>query len=228
MYDSEITVKELIDEVKSEADIAPDIPDTAWLQWYNELIQLCYGEIIHDRVAVTCRELGSTSGDTALDRYGLRYYQPDPASMLGMKNDYIRFDDIATVYYGSEELMKTTVPTGILFERMWFDVTNQLSAHRFEQDPADNICIIAIKGKELEPLTAIVNVRPGIVTTGIWTITNVILPIEFVGMVKAKLRGEAYKLANEDNLAAKWLADYNNQIETFRYWCETKRARFGR
>ena len=53
------------------------------------------------------------------------------------------------------------------------------------------------------------------------------LPVEFIDLVKAKLRGEAYKLANEDNHAAKWLNDYNTLLETFKAWIADKSANFG-
>ena len=51
--------------------------------------------------------------------------------------------------------------------------------------------------------------------------------IEFIDLAKAKLRAEAYKVANEDNLAAKWINDYNVLVETFKAWVEEKRATFG-
>ena len=53
------------------------------------------------------------------------------------------------------------------------------------------------------------------------------LPYEFLDMVKAKLRGEAYKIANENSIAANWLNDYNAILMDFRAWVETKRASFG-
>jgi len=53
------------------------------------------------------------------------------------------------------------------------------------------------------------------------------LPIEFIDLAKAKLRGEAYKVANEDSLAAKWINDYNMLVETFKAWIERERANFG-
>ena len=56
---------------------------------------------------------------------------------------------------------------------------------------------------------------------------NVMLPIEFIDLVKAKLRGEAYKLANEDSIAAKWLNDYNTLLETFKAWIADKSSNFG-
>ena len=37
-------------------------------------------------------------------------------------------------------------------------------------------------------------------------------------MLLSRLRGEIYKVSNEDALAAKWLADYNAELETFKVW----------
>ena len=53
------------------------------------------------------------------------------------------------------------------------------------------------------------------------------LPPELIDLAKAKLRGEAYKLANEDGLAAKWLNDYNVLLETFKVWIQSKAPAFG-
>ena len=57
--------------------------------------------------------------------------------------------------------------------------------------------------------------------------SNVMVPLEFIDLVKAKLRGEAYKLANEDDIAAKWLNDYNILLETFKAWISEKSSNFG-
>jgi hypothetical protein len=57
--------------------------------------------------------------------------------------------------------------------------------------------------------------------------TNVMVPAEFIDLVKAKLRGEAYKLANEGDYAAMWLNDYNILLETFKNWYAGKAPKFG-
>ena len=56
---------------------------------------------------------------------------------------------------------------------------------------------------------------------------NVMLPVEFIDLAKSKLRADAYKIANEDNLAAKWMNDYNVLLETFKEWMDRKRPHFG-
>ena len=55
----------------------------------------------------------------------------------------------------------------------------------------------------------------------------VMLPYEFLDLVKARLRGEAYKLANEDDTAAKWLNDYNVLLENFKNWLTRRNPTLG-
>lgn len=70
-------------------------------------------------------------------------------------------------------------------------------------------------------------VRPELIDEKNYTAKKVMVPVEFIDLVKAKLRGEAYKLMNEDAFAAKWLNDYNVLLEDFRAWVEDKRPQFG-
>ncbi len=57
--------------------------------------------------------------------------------------------------------------------------------------------------------------------------TPVPFPDEFLPLLRAKLRGEAFRLANEDALAAKWLGEYNTLLDEFRLYLETVSARRG-
>ncbi len=67
--------------------------------------------------------------------------------------------------------------------------------------------------------------RPSTVTAGNESTLQVALPAEYHNLLRAKLRGEAYKLANEDDLAAKWLGEYNLLLEDFcRYVAVKKEA----
>ena len=47
------------------------------------------------------------------------------------------------------------------------------------------------------------------------------LPEEYLSLLRAKLRGEIYKLANEDVLSAKWLGEYNSILPAFAAYCRT-------
>ena len=74
-------------------------------------------------------------------------------------------------------------------------------------------------------ITVIYRLRPILKTEA--SNYNVAVPAEFLDMVSARLRGEAYKIANEDGLAGKWLADYNTQLESFKVWAEKRNKRYG-
>ena len=50
------------------------------------------------------------------------------------------------------------------------------------------------------------------------------MPEEYVSLVRAKLRGEIYKLANEDALSAKWLGEYNTILPAFAAYCSRVRG----
>ena len=51
------------------------------------------------------------------------------------------------------------------------------------------------------------------------------VPDEYVSLLRAKIRGEIYKLANEDELAAKWLGEYNLTLASFAAFCAARRDR---
>ena len=62
--------------------------------------------------------------------------------------------------------------------------------------------------KPVSEMTIVYFARPAVKTSN--QPGNVMVPYEFTDLVRAKLRGEAYKLCNEDAVAAKWLSDYNS------------------
>ncbi|MGM9551523.1 MAG: hypothetical protein ACI3XA_04640 [Clostridia bacterium] len=53
------------------------------------------------------------------------------------------------------------------------------------------------------------------------------LPNEYVPMLIAYVRAECYKWINEDNLAAKWMGDYNAQLEGFSAWVAGTKPQYG-
>jgi hypothetical protein len=74
-------------------------------------------------------------------------------------------------------------------------------------------------------IVLIVRLRPAL--KGENSADEVALPPEFVDLATARMRGEIYKIANEDGLAAKWLSDYNSQLESFKIWAAKRNERFG-
>ena len=198
MFNSGIKVTDLIKQINSEADIALDIPNESYVQWLNSLQQLLYTEVIKEQKKVVLEP-------------------PFDSSLIEMsdfaesgENDPI-FEDIHAVYSGEIQLIKSTVASGVIFPYTYFKFTNKLG---FNTTVEKNITIIYF-------------VKPELINPKAIGESKVMLPIEFIDLATAKLRGEAYKLANEDALAAKWLNDYNVHLETFKAWIVSKSANFG-
>ena len=99
-----------------------------------------------------------------------------------------------------------------------------------EGSQAETYCIDNNIAYYYDILSFIYFVRPTLKTVNSSDVVgsgNVMLPVEFIDLAKAKLRADAYKIANEDALAAKWIADYNVLLENFKAWMDGKRANFG-
>lgn len=203
MFDSGISAKSLIEELKNtEVDIALEIPDKTYAEWLNSLQQLLYTEIIKEQKKVAVSEWENNLVDIT--------------SIKGEKENTPIFEDIYAVYTDDgTQLIKSTVASGVIFPNTFFRITDKLGFNTRETP---------------KHLTIVYFVRPALITTtshGNITDANVMIPVEFIDLVKAKLRGEAYKLANEDSIAAKWLSDYNILLETFKAWIAEKAPNFG-
>lgn len=205
MFDSGISVKNLIADLKEEVDIAIPIPDASYVLWETALEQLLYTECIQEQGRLVLTNPSSS---------------PVSISSLSVPSGEaaIRFEDIYTVYakYGNHDegtqLIKSTQASGVLFPDTFYKVQNDIG-YNTKTRPTK--------------LEIIYFVRPALKTTDNYSANKVMVPVEFIDLVKAKLRGEAYKVANEDELATKWLNDYNVLLETFKVWLAGKRPEFG-
>ena len=196
MFNSGITVEELIEDLKSEVDIAIEIPEKTYVSWLNSLQQLLYTEVIKEQKKTVLKPPFENNLIAM-------------SSIADSNENTPRFEDIHAVYADKRQLIKTTVASGVIFSNTFFRVTDNL----------------AINATVDDALTVVYYVKPALIES--IQDTNVMLPVEFIDLAKAKLRGEAYKLANEDNLAAKWLNDYNVMLETFKAWISDKSPNFG-
>lgn len=195
-------VFDFIEELKNEVDIAIEIPDCIYLSWLNSLHQLLYTEIIKEQKKVVLTSSLQSPVDIS---------KIDIDKEL---EEVPRFEDIYAVYTDDgTQLMKSTVASGVIFSNTFYKDDNKLG-YNTSSTP--------------KSLTIIYIVRPKILNiTYELNDLCVYLPDEFIDLAKAKLRGEAYKLANEDELAAKWLNDYNVLLENFKAWIAEKSPDFG-
>ena len=199
MFDSGITASALIEQIKDEADIAIPIPDATYVLWLNALEQLVYTELIQEQGKI---ELVGVNGSVI----GI-----DTLNVPNGENA-VRYEDIWCIYADSTQLIESTVTSGVIFPNTYYKIGNDIGVNLIHQPEKVRITYF---------------VKPELKTTDNINVKNVMVPIEFIDLVKAKLRGEAYKVANEDGIAAKWINDYNILLETFKAWLSEKRPEFG-
>jgi hypothetical protein len=204
MFDSGISAKSLIEELKNtEVDIAYDIPNATYVSWLNSLQQILYRETIKEQKRVTFNELTLSNPISISD------------IPTGDDENKPRFEDIHAVYADGVQLIKSTVTSGIIFDNTYYKTNNDIGYNTLEKPTSLDIIYI---------------VKPALITVtdeDEINDVNVMIPVEFIDLVKAKLRGEAYKLVNEGNIAANWLNDYNILLEIFKTWIAEKTPKLG-
>lgn len=199
MFDSGIKVKDLIDQIKDEADISAPISDDSYILWITALEQLLYTEIIKEQSVLEVAI--PTSSEIDLSEL-----------QVASGESPVRFENIHAVYADRVQLIKSTAASGVIFPNTYYKQKNGIGLN--------------IQG-DAKKLRIVYFVRPSEKSVSRADTETVKLPIEFIDLVKARLRGEAYKVANEDNLAAKWIGDYNTLLEAFKTWIAEKQAAFG-
>ena len=205
MYDSNISVKNYLDSLVDEADISIDIPRASLLRWLSAVEQFAYTEVLNEYVRATIHLEDNPTDIVRLDVLPV----PEGAAIP-------IYDDIVRVY-GEDgmEIRKSGAISGYEFPD--WDL--------FYTDYNGNLVLST--RVEQSAVTIIYRIRPAIKTADNQETLNVALPTEYLDMAGAKIRGEAYKIANEDQLAAKWLNDYNQQIQNFIVWATARNERYG-
>lgn len=199
MFDSGIKASALIEQIENEADIAIPIAKESYVSWLNALEQLLYTELIQEQGKI---ELGGVNGSVI----GI-----DTLNVPNGENA-VRFEDIHAIYADQTQLIESTVASGVIFPDTYYKIGNDIGVN--------------LK-KEPEKVKIVYFVKPELKTTDNISTKNVMIPVEFIDLAKAKLRGEAYKVANEGELAAMWINDYNVLLETFKAWLSGKQPEFG-
>ena len=199
MFDSGIKASALIEQIENEADIAIPIAKESYVSWLNALEQLLYTELIQEQGKI---ELNGVNGSViGIDTLNV----PNGETA-------VRFEDIHAIYADQTQLIESTVASGVIFPDTYYKIGNDIGVN--------------LK-KEPEKVKIVYFVKPELKTTDNISTLNVMIPVEFIDLAKAKLRGEAYKVANEGELAAMWINDYNVLLETFKAWLSGKQPEFG-
>lgn len=203
MYNSGISTAELIRSVAEESDTVIPISDTSWVRWVNAVEQFVYTEIFNQ--FVSC-ELYLNDIDDHTVHLGTHIPVIEGCAVPV-------FDDIVKIYADDVELSRAGVVSGIVFD----------DKPLYYTDYAGNIKLIV--PFNAEKIKIVYKIRPSLKKVSDDSYIN--LPQEFVDMLAARLRAEAYKIANEDGQAAKWAAEYNAQLETLKVWAAMRSGRYG-
>lgn len=202
MFDSGISAKELILSLKSEVDIALEIPNAAYVTWLNSLEQMLYGDIIREQGVL---ELVPES--EIIDLATLEIPEDE---------DKISFEDIHSVYVNRNlQLIKSSAANGCIFPNTYYKKGNKLTLNT--KNPITKLRLIYI----VKPKPKVTD-GDGVIGDG-----NIMIPLEFAELVKAKLRYEAYMLANENTPAANQLGVYNALLDSFKQWIADREPQFG-
>lgn len=203
MYNSGMTAAELVAAVKNEADISVTIPDSVWFRAINTVEQFLYTEILREYAAEKLN-----AADIEADTIRVSGIVPMQSGA-----DTPNYDDVIKVFADDIEIERSGVIGATEFPEKDLYYTD------YDGNLVLNLADYA------DEITVIYRLRPILKAEGSSDIVAV--PPEFLDLVAAKMRGEAYKIANEDGLAAKWLADYNAQLESFKVWAAGRNQRYG-
>ena len=199
MYDSGVKCSDFINSIIGEADISIEIQSDSWYRWLNTVEQFIYTEILDEYASA---EIEYASDSVTLSTLTV------PAGCAS-----VTYDDVIAVYADGVQVEKSGIK----------GVMNFSDKNLYYTDYNGNLVLSLTEVPN--KITVIYRLRPILKTEA--GNNNVAVPAEFLDMVSARLRGEAYKIANEDGLAGKWLADYNTQLESFKVWAEKRNKRYG-
>lgn len=198
MFSASLTVGDLIDEVIDSVGLYTAHDRSVYLDTFNECISRLYTELIREVHSISATPLSSQVILASL------------APQVGAAD--LRGSDIVGVQAGKKPL-------------------RYLPPARFSLC-SKNDCVYTLKGDVLllaypttlgNTVSIFYLIRPTVYSA---TQEGVRIPFpdEFLPLLRARLRGEGYRLANEDTLAAKWLGEYNTLLEEFRLWLASTTA----
>ena len=198
MFESGIKTNSLIKDVLKAADISVPISEELLTESYNRTEQLLYSEIIKEQDEANGFEATAGIFDFDLSQISSQDYAP------------MRYEDIYTVYVDDTELTPTNLNSVEIMRNSFCKYRNGLRIHS--------------NGGEL---SIIYCVRPALAEETA-TDKTIKLPLEFVEMMRCKLKSDLYNTANDETNAAKWLDEYNNYLENFKAYLQTRTSTWGR
>lgn len=196
MYNSEITAEAFATAVADSLSIGRAAPPEFYLDELSRLEQLLYSEYIREE-----RMLSAFPIDGEIDLGEAVVPEGERAP---------RADDVFAVCIGNRALKRRR-----LSEAYLLDVDDGEECYYKSDD--QKIAICSAEDRDGEEVTLFYRAAPRL-KRGEGATDAVALPFEFLPLAEAKLRGEAYKRAEDDARSAKWLSEYNSLLSGFAEW----------
>lgn len=224
MFDSEKSLEEVIQELREEVDVAPEIDKKSYVEWTNSLEQLLYSEIIRERGAY---EVDISTAEQPEKGTFLFKLPVDAVHSNEKPLTYENIDTLFVQWANGTKKRELTKADGMYRDIYYRYGKTMIHMIYYKED--DKICVITGK-PSVDKITIYYVPCPKLksVSTDDKVVGNVALPIEFIELLKSKLRAEAYKIMNEDLLSAKWMNDYNVLLENFKAWIAEKKPIIGK
>lgn len=198
MFDSDVSASSLIAGLKTEIDVSSSITNATYVIWLNTLEQLLYSEVIKEQ-DIFYASSSNLTPPVAIDLTVLWGEATPP-----------KFEDIVSISIDDIQLKRINLSESSYINDAYWKVGNLVGFN---------------SSLTRGDISLIFNARPALKTVDDHDAIddgNVMLPYEHLDLMRAKLRGEAYKLVNEDSLAAKWLQDYNTLLDIFKAWVASR------
>lgn len=198
LFDGGISVSRFIAQMQEELTGKGDCPQWRFVEWLNIVQQLLYSEVIK----YECSR-GISLSERGFEGNSVDYCQfPVPDGI-----DKIRYSDIFAVKADGSFLVSGREMDSDMLSEIYFDKGGRLS---FVTNTAANNVTVYFNG------------RPKVITDCNIDKRNIAIPLEFIDLLRCRIRSEFYKYVDEDTLSAKWTAEYNAILEDFKEWCSAR------
>ena len=188
-YRSNIPVSHLIMAVADDIDVFPAIENASYIAWYNDIVQSIYKSIIKPYIIVKTKAHGTVKLSNVFIPGGVSF--PEGAQMYLEINGTRR------------KLLIVDREQDLIFRDSAYIGSDEIKINSNLLDSSPDLVIELL-------------MPPTVVTADNMSDITVPFPIEYHDMIAAKLKGEAFKMCNQDNTAAKYLNDFNASLEDFK------------
>lgn len=208
IFDSGVNVSAFISQMQEEFEPYNGVARWRLVEWINALEQLIYSDIVQYE---SYGEVEAKLDET----YGTQNYLDEDINYISFKIhpelSAIRAGDIFAVKADGVMLASGRDYDSDMIDGTWYDRRGRLHVN---------------VGFRPKVITVYFYARPKLISEENIAERDVHVPPEFIDLFRTRIRGEFYKLVNEDMLAAKWVNEYNAILEDFKEWCKRREELF--